>query len=100
MSAKEFGKNDIKDAVKSRYAKAIQSTPSCCGPAASQASSCCGPTAVEQKGSFVKIAGYDKDELSRCRRMRCRTPSAAGIRWPLLGCARARRSWTSAQARD
>jgi len=65
MSAQGFSKNDIKDAVKSRYAKAIQGTPSCCGPAASQASSCCGPTAVEQKGSFVKIAGYDKDELSR-----------------------------------
>ena len=65
MSAKEFSKNYIKDAVKSRYAKAIQGTPSCCGSATSQASSCCGPTAVEQKGSFVKIAGYDKDELSR-----------------------------------
>ena len=69
MSAQGFSKNDIKDAVKSRYAKAIQATPSCCGPAASQAipqaGSCCGPTAVEQKGTFVKIAGYDKDELSR-----------------------------------
>ena len=65
MSEQGFSKNDIKDAVKSRYARAIQGTPSCCGPAPSQASSCCGPTAVEQKGSFVKIAGYDKEQLSR-----------------------------------
>jgi arsenite methyltransferase len=65
MSGQEVSKNDIKDAVKSRYAKAIQGTPSCCGPAAPPAGSCCGPTAVEQKGTFVKIAGYDKDELSR-----------------------------------
>ena len=65
MSEQGFSKNDIKDAVKSRYARAIQGTPSCCGPAPSQAGSCCGPTAVEQKGSFVKIAGYDKEQLSR-----------------------------------
>jgi arsenite methyltransferase len=69
MSANEFTKNEIKDAVKSRYAKAIQGTSSCCGPSAPQAapptSSCCGSTAVEQKGTFVKIAGYDQDELSR-----------------------------------
>jgi N-acetylglutamate synthase-like GNAT family acetyltransferase/precorrin-6B methylase 2 len=65
MSANEFTKNEIKDAVKSRYAKALQSTSSCCGPSAPQTSSCCGPTAVEQHGTLVKIAGYDKDELSR-----------------------------------
>ena len=69
MSAKEFSETEIKDAVKSRYAKAIQGSSSCCGPSAPQAApqtgSCCGPTVVEQKGTFVKIAGYDKDELSR-----------------------------------
>jgi arsenite methyltransferase len=69
MSAKEFNKTEIKDAVKSRYAKAIQGPSSCCGPSAPQGeprtSSCCGPTVVEQKGTFVKIAGYNKDELSR-----------------------------------
>ncbi|HSB79285.1 MAG TPA: arsenite methyltransferase [Candidatus Methylomirabilis sp.] len=69
MSAKEFSQSEIKDAVKSRYAKAIQRASSCCGPSATQgapqASSCCGPTAVEQKGNLVKIAGYDQDELSR-----------------------------------
>lgn len=69
MSAKEFSKTEIKDAVKSRYAKAIQDSSSCCGPSATQEgaqlSSCCGPTAVEQKGNLVKIAGYDKADLSR-----------------------------------
>jgi arsenite methyltransferase len=65
MSAEGFSKNEIKDAVKSRYSKAIQGTPSCCGPSTSQSGSCCGPTAVDQKGAFVKIAGYGKDELSR-----------------------------------
>ena len=69
MSAKEFSKTEIKDAVKSRYAKLIQGSSSCCGPSPSQpvqiAGSCCGPTVVEQKGNLVKIAGYDKDELSR-----------------------------------
>jgi SAM-dependent methyltransferase len=69
MSAKEFSQTEIKDAVKSRYAKAIQGSSSCCGPSATQegtqSSSCCGPTAVEQKGNLVKIAGYDKDDLSR-----------------------------------
>jgi arsenite methyltransferase len=69
MAKKKFSQGEIKDAVKSRYAKAIQGSSSCCGPSApqagAQASSCCGPTAVEQKGDLVKIAGYDKDELSR-----------------------------------
>lgn len=69
MTAKEFSETEIKDAVKSRYAKAIQGSSSCCGATAPQAApqtgSCCGPTVVEQKGTFVKIAGYDRDELSR-----------------------------------
>ena len=69
MSAKEISQEEIKQAVKSRYARAIQGPSSCCGPSApqtgAQASSCCAPTAVEQKGNLVKIAGYDKDDLSR-----------------------------------
>lgn len=69
MTEKQFSEQDIKNAVKSRYAKAIQGTSSCCGPSATpeaaQAGSCCGPEAIEQKGTFVKIAGYDKDDLSR-----------------------------------
>jgi arsenite methyltransferase len=69
MSAKEFSQTEIKDAVKSRYAKAIQGPSSCCGPSVpqegTQSGSCCGPTIVEQKGGMVKIAGYDKDDLSR-----------------------------------
>ena len=84
MSAKEFSHTEIKDAVKSRYAKAIQGASSCCGPSATQegpqsssccgptaaqvtpqTGACCGPTAVEQKGNLVKIAGYDKDDLNR-----------------------------------
>ncbi len=69
MTEKQFSEQDIKDAVKSRYAKAIQGSSSCCDPSATQertqASSCCGPTTVEQKGNLVKIAGYDKDDLSR-----------------------------------
>jgi len=36
MSANEFTKNEIKDAVKSRYAKAIQGASSCCGPSPAQ----------------------------------------------------------------
>jgi len=69
MRAKQFSQTEIKDAVKSRYAKAIQGSSPCCGPSVTQegthSSSCCGPTAVEQKGNLVKIAGYDKDDLSR-----------------------------------
>lgn len=69
MSAKEFSPAEIKEAVKSRYAQAIQGSSSCCGPSSSaggsQANSCCGPTTIEQKGGMVKIAGYDKSDLSR-----------------------------------
>jgi arsenite methyltransferase len=69
MTEKQFSEQDIKSAVKSRYAKAIQGSSSCCGPSATQegtqSSSCCGPAVVEQKGNLVKIAGYDKDDLSR-----------------------------------
>jgi len=91
MSAKEFSHTEIKEAVKSRYAKAIQGVSSCCGPSASPeagpSSSCCGPTTIEQKGGMVKIAGYDKGELSRLpadavqNSFGCGTPLAfAGVR--------------------
>jgi arsenite methyltransferase len=69
MSAKEFSHTEIKDAVKSRYAKAIQGSSSCCGPSASletaSLSLCCGSTTIEQKGGMVQIAGYDKGDLNR-----------------------------------
>ena len=91
MSAKEFSQTEIKDAVKSRYAKAIQGSSSCCGPSATPAgapsSSCCGPITIEQKGGMVKIAGYDKADLSRLpadavqNSFGCGTPLAfAGVR--------------------
>jgi arsenite methyltransferase len=87
MSAKEFSHTEIKEAVKSRYAKAIQGSSPCCGPSAGPASSCCGPAAIEQKGGMVKIAGYDKGELSRLpadavqNSFGCGTPLAfAGVR--------------------
>ena len=69
MDTNTFDEQEIKEAVKSRYTKAIQRQASCCGPSASQpvqvAGACCGPGSVEAKGNFAKIAGYDKDELSR-----------------------------------
>ena len=69
MTDRQFSEQDIKEAVKSRYARAIQGSSSCCGPSAPreapQGGSCCSPTAVEQKGTFVKIAGYDTNDLSR-----------------------------------
>ena len=69
MDTKKFGDQEIKDAVRARYAKAIQRESSCCEasptPPVQIAGSCCGPGAVEAKGNFAKIAGYDKDELIR-----------------------------------
>ncbi|MBI4734504.1 MAG: arsenite methyltransferase [candidate division NC10 bacterium] len=71
MSEQEIGKDSIKEAVRQRYARAIERpSPSCCGPAPSQPvqvkSSCCGPAATEtMKGSLVKSAGYEEEELGR-----------------------------------
>ncbi len=68
MDTTRFGEQEIKEAVRARYAKAIQRQASCCGPTSSQpvqiSNSCCGAAPVS-KGNFAKIAGYDKDELSR-----------------------------------
>jgi len=71
MSEQEVGKGNIKEAVRQRYARAIERpSPSCCGPAPSQPvqvkSSCCGPAMTEtMKGSLVKSAGYEEEELGR-----------------------------------
>lgn len=71
MGEKEIGKEDIKGAVRQRYARAIERpSTSCCGPAPSQpvkvGSSCCGPAVTEtMKGSLVKTAGYEEEELGR-----------------------------------
>ncbi len=63
----EPNESEIKQAVKARYAKAIQRQASCCGssPPVSSASSCCGASPVEAKGTFAKIAGYGVEELGR-----------------------------------
>ena len=71
MGKPEFSEKDIKEAVKRRYAGAIeQPASSCCGPAPSQpvqiGSSCCGPSVTEaMKGGMAKIAGYGEEELGR-----------------------------------
>ncbi len=71
MGEKKIGKGDIKEAVRQRYARAIQKpSTSCCGPAPSQPvqvkSSCCGPSVTDtMKGSLVKTAGYGEEELGR-----------------------------------
>ncbi len=71
MGEKKIGKRDIKEAVRQRYARAIQKpSTSCCGPAPSQPvqvkSSCCGPSMTDtMKGSLVKTAGYGEEELGR-----------------------------------
>ncbi len=71
MVEHEFSEREIKDAVRRRYAAAIEkASTSCCGPAPSQplqvAGSCCGPSVTESmKGSLVKAAGYGVDDLGR-----------------------------------
>lgn len=69
MDEQAFDGRDIKEAVKRRYARAIEKpSGSCCGSAPAQpvqiGSSCCGPAVTEtMKGSLVKTAGYGKEEL-------------------------------------
>ncbi len=71
MADPKFPESDIKEAVKQRYAQAIeQPASSCCGPAPAQpvqiGRSCCGPAVTEiMKGSLVKTAGYGEEELGR-----------------------------------
>ena len=70
MTERKFDDKDIKEAVRQRYARAVQ-TPSgtCCGPAPSQpvqiGGSGCGPSVTEgMKGGMAKIAGYGTEELA------------------------------------
>lgn len=71
MADRKFDDKDIKEAVRQRYARAVQtSSGTSCGPAPSQpvqiGGSCCGPSVTEgMKGGMAKIAGYETDELSR-----------------------------------
>ena len=68
MSAKSFSHEDIKNAVKQRYAGAIQSGGSCGAPAGAPTKaggSCCGGPSVEPQGGFAKVAGYGAVELAR-----------------------------------
>jgi len=71
MSGKKFGEHEIKEAVRRRYAGAIERpASSCCGPAPSQpvqiGSACCGPSVTEaMKGTMAKVAGYGESELGR-----------------------------------
>jgi arsenite methyltransferase len=64
----KFDDQEIKDAVRARYAKAIQQETSCCGAAPVQpvqsAGSCCGGAPVA-KGTFAKIAGYNQGDLAQ-----------------------------------
>jgi N-acetylglutamate synthase-like GNAT family acetyltransferase/2-polyprenyl-3-methyl-5-hydroxy-6-metoxy-1,4-benzoquinol methylase len=77
---KRTSEEDIKAAVRQRYAAAIaQPSGSCCGPAPVPAesgccgprpsapvrpqSSCCGPAATEMQGTAARMAGYQAAEL-------------------------------------
>jgi N-acetylglutamate synthase-like GNAT family acetyltransferase/SAM-dependent methyltransferase len=70
MREGKFGDKEIKEAVRQRYARAVQtSSGTCCGPAPSQpvqiGGSCCGPSVTEgMKGGMAKIAGYGTKELA------------------------------------
>jgi arsenite methyltransferase len=67
MNAQQFSSEDIKKAVKQRYAGAIQQGGSCGAPGSGSgtaASSCCGAGAVEPQGGFAKVAGYGQAELA------------------------------------
>ena len=71
MGKPEFSEKDIKEAVKRRYAGAIERpASSCCSPAPSRpvqiGSACCGPSVTEgMKGGMAKVAGYGEEELGR-----------------------------------
>jgi len=65
----QFSEQEIKEAVRSRYAKAIQEpSGGCCGSVPTQpvqiGGSCCGPaTTSTMKGGMVKLAGYGEADL-------------------------------------
>jgi len=67
VDTNKFDEQEIKDAVRSRYAKAIQTEASCCASLPAQPPQIGGPcceTVPVAKGNFAKIAGYDQRELS------------------------------------
>jgi N-acetylglutamate synthase-like GNAT family acetyltransferase/2-polyprenyl-3-methyl-5-hydroxy-6-metoxy-1,4-benzoquinol methylase len=69
VAEQRFGEQDIKEAVRSRYAKAIEQPSSgCCGPPPVQpvqiGASCCGADATTtRKGGMAELAGYGETEL-------------------------------------
>ena len=71
MTERKFDDTEIKEAVRQRYARAVQtSSGTCCGPAPSETiqigSSCCGPSVTDaMKGGMAKVAGYGEEELGR-----------------------------------
>jgi arsenite methyltransferase len=71
MTDPRFSEQEIKGAVRKRYAGAIgQPASSCCGPAPSQplqiGGSCCGSARSEpMEGKFAAVAGYGDEELKR-----------------------------------
>ncbi len=63
MTERRFSEEEIKEAVRKRYASAIaQPAGSCCGSGAS-GSTCCGPAPATMKGGLVQVAGYAAEEL-------------------------------------
>jgi AhpD family alkylhydroperoxidase len=67
MGEQRFNERDIKNAVKQRYASAIQGGSSCCGPTPSAGpggGSCCGSAPAAQEAAFAKMAGYAAEELT------------------------------------
>jgi AhpD family alkylhydroperoxidase len=67
MSAKSFSNEEIKNAVKQRYAGAIQTGGSCgaaAGASTATVGSCCGGAPAEPQGGFATAAGYGEAELA------------------------------------
>jgi SAM-dependent methyltransferase len=63
MGGQQFSEQGIKDAVKQRYAEAIQTKSSCCGPSPA-GGTCCGPAPAELPGGLAAVAGYEEAELA------------------------------------
>ncbi|MBI2369670.1 MAG: methyltransferase domain-containing protein, partial [Deltaproteobacteria bacterium] len=70
MGSKGLSQREIKQAVRTRYARAIErpseSGPGQDGSPPGEAGSCCGPSRTRtMKGSLVRTAGYGEDDLAR-----------------------------------
>ncbi len=71
MTEQKFSEQEIKKAVRQRYAGAIaRPASSCCGPASAEpvqiGGSCCAPAPADaMKGKMAQVAGYDEAELRR-----------------------------------